>query len=131
MTMEEIRKEFNETNRFLRFIGGQVTVLREGYAELELITMEEFRNSNGTLHGGLIYALADTAAGAASKSYEVGSTTLEGKMNYIRPGQCDATKIKAVAQAIHAGRRTAVYDTKVYDHQDKLLAAAVFTMFIF
>ena len=131
MMIEQIRTEFNETNRFLRYIGGQVTVLREGYAELELTTIEEFRNSNGTLHGGLIYTLADTAAGAASRSFGVASTTLEGKMNYIRPGKCDATKIKAVAQAIHAGRKTAVYDTKVYDDQNKLLATATFTMFIF
>ena len=55
MTMEQIRTEFNETNQFLRYIGGQVTVLKEGYAELELTIMEEFRNSNGTLHGGLRY----------------------------------------------------------------------------
>lgn len=131
MTIEELQAEFNETNHFLRFLGGQVTVLKKGYAEVEMTTTEAFMNSNGTLHGGLIYTLADTAAGAASRSYETGSTTLEGKMNYIRPGRCDASKIRAVAQAIHAGRKTAVYDTKVYDDQDKLLASALFTMFIF
>ena len=131
MTIEEIRAHFNATNRFLRFVGGQVTVLREGYAEVELTATEALMNSNGTLHGGLIYTLADTAAGAASKSYDVESTTLEGKLNYIRPGSCDLNRVKAVAQSLHSGRKTAVYDTKVYDHQDKLLAAGLFTMYIF
>ena len=131
MTLEEIKDNFNEKNRFVATIGAKVTVLREGYAEVEMVISESHLNTNGTLHGGVLFTLADSAAGAASKSYGCGSTTLEGKFNYIRPGVGVGITIKAVAETCHQGKTTGVCESKVYDDQGKLLAMGIFTMFLF
>ena len=131
MDLEEYRKRFNKYSAFLRFIGAQITVLKEGYAEAELTVKPELLNMAGIVHGGVIFSLGDSTVGAASKSYGHGSVTLEGKMNYIHPISGVGSKVKAVAQSIHAGRQTGVYECRVYDGEGNLAAIGQYTMFMF
>lgn len=128
--LNHYRVRFNETNNFLRYLGAELTILEEGYAQIEMVTREDHRNMNNSVHGGVLMALADSAAGAASKTYGYVSVTLEGKMNFIRPVQIDGGIVKVAAKAIHAGRRTGVYECNVYDGGGKLAAVAVYTMFM-
>ena len=95
MDLEKYRDRFNRENEFLKLIGAEVTVLREGYAEVEMETAPKLANVNKTVHGGVIFSLADTAVGIASKSYGFGSVTLEGKINYLRPIGPESGRIRA------------------------------------
>ena len=131
MDLESYRNRFNEYSAFLRFIGAQIMVLKEGYAEAELTVKPELLNMAGIVHGGVIFSLGDSTVGAASKSYGHGSVTLEGKMNYIHPISGVGSKVKAVAQSIHAGRQTGVYECRVYDGEGNLAAIGQYTMFMF
>ena len=83
MDLEAYRKKFNEQSAFLKLLGAEVTVLKEGYAEAELTVKPQLVNISRTVHGGVIFSLADSTVGAASKCYGFGSVTLEGKMNYL------------------------------------------------
>lgn len=131
MDLEKYRDRFNRENEFLKLIGAEVTVLREGYAEVEMETAPKLANVNKTVHGGVIFSLADTAVGIASKSYGFGSVTLEGKINYLRPIGPESGRIRAVAQSVHAGKKTGVYACGVYDGAGNLAAVGQFTMFLF
>ena len=131
MDLEAYRKNFNEQSAFLKLLGAGVTVLKEGYAEAELTVKPQLVNISRTVHGGVIFSLADSTVGAASKSYGFGSVTLEGKMNYLRPISGEPQRIRAVAQSVHAGRKTGVYECRVYDGEGNLAAIGQYTMFMF
>ena len=131
MDLEAYRKNFNEQSAFLKLLGAEVTVLKEGYAEAELTVKPQLVNISRTVHGGVIFSLADSTVGAASKSYGFGSVTLEGKMNYLRPISGESQRIRAVAQSVHAGRKAGVYECRVYDGEGNLAAIGQYTMFMF
>lgn len=94
---------------------------------MEMIIDEQILNVHGFVHGGALYSLADTAAGAASFTSGRDSVTLSGTINYIKPGR--GGKLIGIAQKISAGRTTGVYEVFIFNDADVLLSRATFTMF--
>jgi acyl-CoA thioesterase len=88
-------------------------------------------NPNGTLHGGVIGSLADTAMGAALFSQLArgqGCSTLEIKMNYLLPVTAGA--IAAEAVVISRSKRIGVVEAKVLGDGDRLVVLATGTFYI-
>ena len=65
-TMDELKKRLNSSSQYLQSNDMQVVEVKEGYAKVEMIIDEQILNVHGFVHGGALYSLADTAAGAAS-----------------------------------------------------------------
>lgn len=61
----------------------------------------------------------------------VGYTTLELKINYIRSVAVDAGELTAVGTVIHAGRKTATAEGKVFSDDGKLVAHGTTTCIVF
>jgi acyl-CoA thioesterase len=127
MDYDKYMVHFNQNNNFMRENGMKLISLKEGYAVMEMELNHTSLNIQGTLHGGAIYTLADSAAGAAAKSYGFVSITLNGSINYIKTTATG--KVKAIASQIHQGRTTGVYKVEVIDENKNLLACCTFTMF--
>lgn len=127
MDYNKYMKHFNKNNHFMRENGMQLVSLREGYAEVEMELNPNSLNIQGTLHGGAMFTLADSAAGAAAKSNGFVSITLNGSINYIKTTATG--KVKAIASQIHQGRTTGVYRVEVIDENKNLLSCCTFTMF--
>lgn len=128
MDYPKLADYFMKNNAFARHIGIVVTDVGLGYAKGELEIKEDYTNFSKGLHGAVYYALADTLAGIASKTYGKSSVTLEGKMNFIRAAK--EGKIYAVVEQINQGRATGVYEGRVYDKDDKLVASATYTFYM-
>ncbi|OLU42688.1 PaaI family thioesterase [Ileibacterium valens] len=130
-SMEEkyrrIAERINRDNHFLQSSRMRVKECGAGYAILEMDLDEQLLNIYGLVHGGALFSLADTAAGAASFTTGRDSVTLNSSINYIRPAS--GGKLKACASEIHAGKTTGVYEVFIYDDQEHLLSRATFTMF--
>lgn len=107
-TMDELKKRLNSSSQYLQSNDMQVVEVKEGYAKVEMIIDEQILNVHGFVHGGALYSLADTAAGAASFTSGRDSVTLSGTINYIKPGR--GGKLIGIAQKISAGRTTGVYE---------------------
>ena len=105
----------------------KVIELWEGHARVEMVIDEQILNVHGFVHGGALYSLADTAAGAASFATGRDSVTLTGSINYIKPGR--GGKLIGVASEISRGRTTGVYEVFIYNDAPLLLSRATFTMF--
>jgi 1,4-dihydroxy-2-naphthoyl-CoA hydrolase len=96
-----------------------------------LTVSEKLMTLTGTVHGGTLMAFADTigAAGTVANLVEGQSTaTLESKTNFI--GGCKGGTIQAEAKAIHKGRRTHVWETRITDESGKLLSVTTQTQMI-
>lgn len=126
--LNEILRQYNEDNFFAQLLGIKITKLEIGYAEGEVSVVHDHINTNGYAHGGVMYTLADTVTGAASKTCGKKTVTLEGKLNYIRAVK-GGSKIRAVARSKHTGRTTSVYECDILDENGKLAATGIFTYY--
>ena len=89
---------------------------------------EQHSNPMGTIHGGILCDLADAAMGMAFFStLEEGDsfTTLELKMNYLRPFWTG--KLVAHGSVISRGRTVGLMECRVVDDQERLIAHATST----
>ncbi len=98
-------------------------------------TPEEFHyNPIGSVHGGVLATLLDSASACAVHSLlpaGQGYTTLELKINYIRPVFTTSGPMHCTGTVINLGRRTALAEAKLYDAQQKLYAHCTQTCLIF
>ncbi len=117
----------NGNSQYLQSNDMKVTELSEGYARVEMLIDEQILNVHGFVHGGALYSLADTAAGAASFATGRDSVTLNGTIHYIKPGK--GGKLIGVATEISRGRTTGIYEVFLYNDVEILLSRATFTMF--
>lgn len=91
-------------------------------------------NPIGVVHGGVAATLLDSAMGSAVHSLlpaGAGYTTLEVKVNYVRPMTRDTGRVLAEATVVHRGGRTATAEGRVVaEESGKLLAHATTTCLI-
>lgn len=125
--LDDLIHRLNGNSQYLQSNDMKVTELRRGYARVEMIIDQQILNVHGFVHGGALFSLADTAAGAASFATGRDSVTLAGTINYMKPGK--GGKLIGIATEINAGRTTGVYEVFIYNDDEVLLSRATFTMF--
>lgn len=91
-------------------------------------------NPLGTVHGGIAAALLDSAMGCSIHTMlkpGLGYTTLEIKVNYVRPMTEKTGPVRALGRVISMGSRIATSEGRVTDTSGKLLAHGTTTCMIF
>ncbi|HZB45076.1 MAG TPA: PaaI family thioesterase [Pyrinomonadaceae bacterium] len=86
------------------------------------------------MHGGLAATLLDSALGCAiNTAMPAGRvfTTLEMKVNYVRPLTAATGEVRCEARVIHAGGRTATAEGRIVDAGGKLYAHGTTTCMVF
>ena len=93
-----------------------------------------FYNPIGTVHGGWIATLLDSAVGCAvhtTLSPGQGYTTLELKVNYLRAVTDRTGPLRAEGRVLHVSRQIGLADGRLYDAAGKVYAHATTTCLIF
>jgi uncharacterized protein (TIGR00369 family) len=106
----------------------------EGEALFILEPDESHYNPIGSVHGGVIATACDSAASCAVHSLlpaGTAYTTLEMKVNYIRPITHQTGTIYGRGKAIQVGRRIGTAEARLEDAAGKLHAHATVTCLIF
>jgi uncharacterized protein (TIGR00369 family) len=88
-------------------------------------------NVMGTLHGGVLATLADSAMGfafASTLEAEESFATLEMKVSFLRPVWM--AKLTAAAIVIQRGKTTGLVECRVTDERDRLVAHATCTCLV-
>ena len=109
-------------------IGIEVVEAGGGACTMRMEAGEQHSNPMGTIHGGILCDLADAAMGMAFFStLEEGDsfTTLELKMNYLRPFWTG--KLVAHGSVISRGKSVGLTECRVVDDQERLIAHATST----
>jgi uncharacterized protein (TIGR00369 family) len=91
-------------------------------------------NPLGTVHGGVISTLLDTAAGCAVHStLAVGElyTSLDLTVKFLRAVTVDSGELTAEGTVLQRGRRTALAQAQLSDAQGRLVAHATSSCMIF
>jgi uncharacterized protein (TIGR00369 family) len=110
-----------------------LTEVEKGRVVFEGTPEEYHYNPLGIVHGGMAATLLDSALGCCVNSHlDAGDfyTTLELKVNFVRPITLQTGVIRAVASTMHIGRTTAVVEGRVVDASGRLYAYASSTCLI-
>jgi uncharacterized protein (TIGR00369 family) len=86
----------------------------------------------GICHGGAIMGFADTLGGTATGinlPQGAGTTTIESKTNFFAPGRAGET-VRGECLALHKGKRTMVWQTRVTNKDGRLLALVTQTQIV-
>ena len=98
----------------------------------ELLVRDEMCTVPGIMHGGAIMAFADEMGGMATGlnlPKGAGTTTIESKTNFFAPGRVGDT-VRAECVALHRGKRTMVWQTRITSSEGRLLALVTQTQIV-
>lgn len=110
---------------FVETMGIEFITIEDGFAVFSMLPTFPYYNGLGCLHGGIISTLLDTAMGCAVQSKLLQGqtyTTLEFKINFLRPVFDHTGMIRAEGRLLHFGRTTATSEAKLFDERGKLYA---------
>jgi uncharacterized protein (TIGR00369 family) len=107
--------------------------VEKGRAVFAMTPAEYHYNPIGVVHGGVAATLLDSAMGCAiNAALPAGTayTTLEIKVNYLRPLTMMTGPVRAEGNVVHLGRRMAVAEGRITDASGKLYATASTTCLV-
>jgi len=111
-------------------IGLAFTDVAEGASECTLAVTDDLKNPLGVVHGGVLYAMADTGMGGALyptlDDDEVG-TTIEVTVRYFRPVR--EGRVTCETEVVHRGGSIAHLASEVR-HDGEAVAHAVGSFFV-
>jgi uncharacterized protein (TIGR00369 family) len=111
----------------------KVSSIQPGRAEFTFHPQEFHYNPIGSIHGGVITAILDSALGCTLHSVlpaGTGYTTVDIKVNFLRSINIKTGEMKAVGSIINQGNRTALLEARLMDKKGKLYAYATSTCMI-
>ena len=115
-------------------LGFHLIEVENGRAVFEGLPEYRYYNPIGTVHAGFAATLLDSALGCAIFSTLAKGdawTTLELKLNLVRPLTKDTGPVRAEGRIIHRGRTVATSEGDLKDRAGKLYAHATTTCMIF
>jgi uncharacterized protein (TIGR00369 family) len=118
----------------VQLLGLKLVEVSEGRAVFTVRPDESHYNGLGIAHGGLAAALLDSALGCAINAMMPAGkifTTLEMKINYVRPITRERGELRCQANIIHAGGRVATAEGRITDEDGKLYAHGTATCMLF
>ena len=114
-------------------LGFTLVEVKEGEAVFEAEAGPWAYNPIGSVHGGWYAAVLDAPLGCALQSTlekGYGYTTLELKVNLVRPVRPDTGRLRAIGKLVHRGKTTAVTEARMVDAEGRLYAHATSTCMI-
>ena len=118
------------TGGFAERLGAEVELADDGSARVRFTALEEHLNQAGTLHGGILATLVDTAMGAAARSLtDEGDrpATSQLTVTYLRPGKTGPLEVTARVRT--RGEHLTVCEADVEQNERSLVhAVATFAL---
>ncbi len=130
--MDAIEQLTRDMLPFAKLLGIRFLSATAECVTAEMKVREDMCTRPAVLHGGALMALADTLGGCATSLNlrdGASTTTLESKTNFLAPAAVGTT-VRAECVAIHRGRRTMVWQTRVTSEAGKLLAIVTQTQMV-
>ena len=108
--------------------------VEEGSVTVYLDPQEFHYNPLGSVHGGVLSTLLDTAAACSvhtTLAPGVGYTSLDLNVKFVRPVTVATGRIKCQGAVLQRGRRTALAEARMTDDRGRLIAHATSSCLIF
>ncbi|HTO14306.1 MAG TPA: hotdog fold thioesterase [Edaphocola sp.] len=120
MTKNAFILKMLEKDTFSNWLGIQVEEARTGYCKLSYHIKPEMLNGFSSVHGGILFSASDSALAFAANTHGNLSVALEVSISFTRPA-FEGDKLIVIAEEIHLGKTTAIYDIKTYNKEGKII----------
>lgn len=121
MERQKIVKTILERDQFSKWLGLELLEFRAGYVRLQGTIRPEMMNGIGSLHGGITFAMADSAFAFTCNMENNISVALEANISFTKAGYVgDVFTIESTE--INSTRKIGVYEVKITNQHDELVA---------
>lgn len=108
-------------DRSSRALGISIDIVAPGAAVATMQVRDDMLNGFDVIHGGLTFALADTAFAFACNGHGETAVAASAQVEFLRPAVAGDT-LTATAREDHRGRRSGYYSVEVRNQRDELVA---------
>ncbi len=103
-------------------LGMELLSISPGLADVKMKIRKNMVNGHNIAHGGIIFALADTAFACACNSHNIVSVAQSCQINFLRPALL-GDELVAKAKEIARGKTYGLYNVDVFNQNKKLVAS--------
>ena len=117
---------------FAELLGIQFVSASPDKIVAEMTVRDELCTIPTVLHGGAIMAFADTLGAMGTivnLPQGAATTTIESKTNFVAPAPV-GTRLTGEATAVHRGRRTMIWQTRISTPEGRLVALVTQTQLV-
>lgn len=128
MSPREIVTKMMDTDTYSQWLGISILEVSEGYCKLQMTVRDEMCNGHGITHGGISYAISDSALAFASNGRGQKCVSIETSIAHIAPifsGDILTVECSETNCSKSLGR----YISRVYNQDQKLVAQFNGTVF--
>ena len=118
---EAVAEAMWSRDRAAQALGMRIDSVAPGRASLSMPVRSDMVNGHHICHGGLIFALADTAFAYACNAYNLNTVGSGCSIDYVAPGK-EGDTLQATAVERSRSGRTGVYDVTVRDSAGNTIA---------
>jgi uncharacterized protein (TIGR00369 family) len=126
--LENLKRDFANVPVH-RFLGLRMTNPSSEQATVEMDVSSDLCQETGVVHGGILSSLADATAANLFQPYvpeHLLTTSIEFKMNFLRPVLADRGKLVAKSSVLRRGRKVGIAEVEI-TQADQLVAKGLFT----
>ncbi|MBV8253120.1 MAG: PaaI family thioesterase [Chitinophaga sp.] len=131
----EIEKRIHDSfarQKLMTAYGAKISTIGHGYIEISLEPQDFLLRTSGIFHGGVLAAMADTAAGYAAGTVYVNDAsflTVEFKINYLN--QAKGSQLLTRARLLKSGSTLTVAQSDLFtveEGRERQVATAIVTL---
>ncbi len=128
MTPRQVVDYMMEKDNFSQFLGIRIVDIQENYATIEMTVTNQMLNGLGTVHGGVIFAVADSAFAFASNNDGNAAVAMSVTINFTKVSR-ERDILRATSKLINDTKKTALYDISITNQNNQLVAKFLGTVY--
>ena len=118
---KQVLEKMMSKDAFSQWLGLVVDDIGEGYCRLHYTVKSDMLNGFGIIHGGVVFAAADSAFAFACNSHGRLALALDVSITFTKAGKWGET-LYIEAKEVHLGTKTSVYDIVTRNEQKEIVA---------
>lgn len=115
-------------DEFSQWMNIRLIEVKENYCLIEMPIRKNMINGLKTVHGGVTFAFADSALAFSSNNTGDAAVALNCIINFTKAGR-EGDVFRAESILVNDTRKTAVYDIKITNQNNELIAKFVGTVY--
>ncbi len=116
----DANEQFFDRDNWAKEAGIELLEVSQGRAKVRMHIREKHKNSHGTVHGGAIFSLADTAFALASNSHGVPAAAINAHISYVKAATSGT--LYASGEEFSINKKIATYTVTVTDDAGEKIA---------
>jgi acyl-CoA thioesterase len=120
-TAERAAAALFQRDRASQTLGMRLSGARPGWARVTMTVRPDMVNGHGSCHGGLVFALADSAFAFACNSYDEATVAAAASIDFLSAAH-SGDELTAEARELWRTRRNGIYEITVCNQHGERIA---------